>query len=38
VAKFGAISAGMNIAFEFKVVGDNGQVGTPENAKALIVA
>lgn len=38
VAKFGTIAEGMNIAFEFKAVGVNGQVGTPENAKALIVA
>lgn len=37
-AKFGTLAIGQNIAFEFKVVGTNGQVGTPENAKANIVA
>lgn len=38
VTKFGDFLEGANIAFEFKVVGTNGQVGTPENAKANIVA
>lgn len=38
VTKFGNFLEGQNIAFEFKVIGTNGQVGTPENAKANIVA
>ena len=37
-AKFGAIAAGMNISFQFKTVGTNGQAGTPEFVKAVILA
>jgi hypothetical protein len=38
VAKFGAVTAGANIQFSFKLVADNGQQSVPESTKAVVTA
>lgn len=37
-SRFGALTVGMNVSFQLKIIADNGQMGIAENVKISVVA